>query len=685
MIRSICICNFTHRFAFRLLLVCCLLVVALSGSVVQAQEKKPATEQEPKEQTPKESAADDGHGDQEHTNRLVDETSPYLLLHAHNPVDWYPWGPEALAKASEENKPIFLSIGYSSCHWCHVMERESFLDEEIANFLNENFVCIKVDREERPDIDSIYMMSLNIFNQLTRSGRTGGWPLTMFMTPEGEPFFGGSYFPARDGDRRGAPGFLTIAQRVNKAWAENRDAVKKDAERLAEFTRAELNGRRDSPPGEIQPEWVQNCLNALSRRFDPGHGGFGFSSQNPNRPKFPEPSNLVLMLEICRDDAANQATSESARTMLEKTLDEMFQGGIYDHIGGGFHRYSVDRFWHIPHFEKMLYDNGQLMSVYAGATEFITDKPEYAQVCDEIFTFLTREMTAEQGGFYSALDAESEGEEGKFYRWEKSELEKVLSTEEFEFYSAIYGINEEPNFEEKYYAPQLEESLDKLAKKNSVSVADLKTRLRSINDKLLAERGKRVRPLLDNKILTGWNGLMIRGLADAGRILERPEYIKVAEKAADFLWDNSRVDGRLMRTFTDGKARLNGYLDDYAFLIDGYLGLHEATGNEKWLTRADELQKKQNELYWDAKAGGFFFTSSDHEALLVRSRNLADGALPAGNSVSMTNLLYLAKALDIPDYKNRVEKTLQGTSSLLNEFPTNAPRLIVPVIELSKR
>ena len=614
----------------------------------------------------------------EHTNRLAGETSPYLLLHAHNPVDWYPWGEEALKKARDENKVIFLSIGYSSCHWCHVMERESFLDEQIAKFLNENFVCIKVDREERPDIDSIYMTSLTVFNQLTRNGRGGGWPLTMFMTPEGKPFFGGTYFPARDGDREGSPGFLTVAERVAQAWNRNRDRVKKDADMLTKLVRNELDGRRDQAAGEIQASWVDDCVKGLNERFDPQHGGFSFSEKDPQRPKFPEPSNLVLLMQVANSESDNQ---EVAKNMLETSLDQMFQGGIYDHVGGGFHRYSVDRYWQIPHFEKMLYDNGQLMSLYAGATELFPEKAEYRQACEEIYQFLKREMTDEQGGFFSALDAESEGEEGKFYRWEKSELEAALTSEEFALYESVYRIDEAPNFEDKYYAPQLKQSLQQIAEARNIAVADLQSQLRSINAKLLKLRESRVRPLRDEKILTSWNGLMIRGLADAGRILDNQEYIDTATAAANFILNQSYVEGRLKRTYTAGQARLNGYLDDYAFLIDGLLALHEATGEAKWLKQADELQKIQNELYWDEEAGGFFFTSADHESLLARAKNPNDGAVPAGNSVAMTNLMYLSQALDNEDYKAMVKKSLQGTSSLLSDFPTIAPRLLVPVKE----
>ncbi len=554
---------------------------------------------------------------QQHTNRLANETSPYLLMHAHNPVDWYPWGEEALTRAQEENKPIFLSIGYSSCHWCHVMERESFLDEEIANYLNENFICIKVDREERPDIDSIYMTSLTIFNQLARTGRGGGWPLSMFMTPDGKPFFGGTYFPARDGDRSQATGFLTVAQRVNRAWNESRDRVLKDANMLTELVRNELDGKTEGETSEVRQSWIDACVQGLTERFDAQHGGFGFFEDNPNHPKFPEASNLVLLLQVASEPGQQQA---AARTMLEQTLDQMYQGGIYDHIGGGFHRYSVDRFWHIPHFEKMLYDNGQLLAVYAAATQMFPDKPEYRQVCEETIQFLQREMTSAEGGLYAALDAESEGEEGKFYRWEKSQLQQALTPEEFQLYSAVYRIDEAPNFEDQYYSPQLKQTLSQVATSQNMTVPELQTRMRAINDKLLLVREQRARPLLDTKILTSWNGLMIRGLADAGRYLNQPAYVQSAAKAAEFLWDRSYVDGRLRRTFTAGEARLNAYLDDYAFLIDGLLALHEASGNELWLQRAAELQQQQNELFWDENLGGYYFTSTDHESLLARAK-----------------------------------------------------------------
>ena len=657
--------------------VTCALVMWFCVGTTTAQESQPAgsaSKQEPTTETDQEPT--EGH---KHTNKLATETSPYLLKHAHNPVEWYPWGDEALKKARDENKIIFLSVGYSSCHWCHVMERETFMDEEIAKVLNENFVCIKVDREERPDVDSIYMMSLNIFNQISQNGRSGGWPLSMFITPDGHPFFGGTYFPARDGDRRNVPGFLTIIDRVQAAWASSRDLVKRDAERLAELTRNELSGRRGDEKRDISQNWIDLCATKLLSRFDSQHGGFGFDEKDPLIPKFPQGSNMLFLVETLRANPDDGGVKK----MLETTLDQMFQGGIYDHVGGGFHRYSVDRFWHIPHFEKMLYDNGQLLSVYARAYEMLP-KPEYRKVCEETAAFLFREMTADDGGFYSALDAESEGEEGKFYRWEKTEIEKALDAESYALYAQIYGLNDKPNFEQKYYSPQLKHNLQKLAADSDLSVDDLQQKLDSLNQKLLAIRDQRVRPLLDSKILTSWNGMMIRGLADAGRILKEPAYLQAAGKAADFVWNKSMVDGRLKRTFTAGEARLNAYLDDYAFFIDGLLALHEATKETKWLDRAVQLQKQQDDLFGDP-AGGYFYTSNDHETLLVRTRNPSDGAVPSGNSVSAHNLIYLTKQTQDDSYRQNAKKMIESSGSLLEEFPTIAPRLLIVLPEFAEK
>ncbi|MDP6555505.1 MAG: thioredoxin domain-containing protein, partial [Pirellulaceae bacterium] len=474
-----------------------------------------------------------------HTNRLANETSPYLLLHAHNPVDWYPWGPEALERARREKKVIFLSIGYSSCHWCHVMERESFLDEEIAAFMNEHFVCIKVDREERPDVDTIYMTSLHVYNQLSGSGRGGGWPLSMFLTPEGQPFFGGTYFPARDGDRGASTGFSSLLQRVHEIWSANAEKVEADAEMITRYVKEQLESRQPVALTPIDEKVQQKVLAALEEQFDADYGGFGYQPTNPMRPKFPEPSNLVFLIEY-----AKRTRDEEAIQLLSVTLERMAMGGIRDHLGGGFHRYSVDRFWRIPHFEKMLYDNGQLASVYADA-HLLTGREDFKRVTDEMLTFVLREMTDERGGFYSALDAESENEEGKFYRWTKDELKEALSDDEFELFAAVYGINDEPNFEEHYYAPQYSKALAVTAASMKINESELDARLVPIREKLFDIRAARPRPLTDTKILTGWNGLMIRGFAVAGTNFNNAAYIQAAGDAATFVLDELLTeDGR---------------------------------------------------------------------------------------------------------------------------------------------
>jgi uncharacterized protein YyaL (SSP411 family) len=650
-------------------------LAAVPASFLKAQESAAGNPSQPKVAAPGTVPQDKEHP----ANRLAGETSPYLLKHAHNPVHWQPWDEAALKQAVDENKVIFLSIGYSSCHWCHVMERETFMDEEIAKFLNENFVCIKVDREERPDIDTIYMTSLNIFNQLTTGRASGGWPLSMFLTPDGRPFFGGTYFPARDGDRAGQPGFLTIATRVSQAWNGSRDRISADADRLTEFTRTELDGKRDGDGGAIKATWTASCLADLQDRFDPQYGGFGFSSQNPNMPKFPEPSNLLFLLNLCELDP-DQA---EARKMLFLTLDKMYQGGIYDHIGGGFHRYSVDRYWRIPHFEKMLYDNAQLLSVYSRAWQ-LEKRDAYQAVVRGTIEFLRREMLDSDGGFYAALDAESEGVEGKFYRWDKAAIEASLDPPAFETFAKIYGISGPPNFEGEFYVPQLNRPLDEWVRQLAMSDSDLETSLASSRNALLAVRQQRPRPLTDPKILAGWNGLMIRGLADAGRAFEEPEYTDLAVRAAEFVWDKLQVDGRLQRTSTGGQVRLNAYLDDYACYIDGLIALYQSTGNRNWLERADSLQQVQDRLFWDEENKSYFFTASDHESLLARACDATDGAVPAGSSVAAENLLFLAKALDKPELRERAKALISGHSGLIESFSSAAPRLLISARALAE-
>ncbi len=636
-------------------------------------------------QQTKESAAAGGQ-DERHSgehqyppNRLAEQSSPYLLKHAHNPVSWQPWDETALKQAADENKMIFLSIGYSSCHWCHVMERESFLDEEIAKILNENFVCIKVDREERPDVDTIYMTSLNIYSQLTTGRAGGGWPLSMFLTPDGRPFFGGTYFPARDGDRPGAPGFLTVLNRVTTAWKNSRDRLDHDANQLTEYTRAELDGHREGDGGSIKAAWSKRCLEVLGERFDKEFGGFGYSETNADLPKFPESPKLFFLLDLCESSPESDATL--ARTILTTTLDHMARGGIYDAIGGGFHRYSVDRYWHIPHFEKMLYDNGQLLSVYSRAWK-LSGNEEYRHIAEGIVRFVERELRDADGGFYAALDAESEGVEGKYYRWERAEVEQALEPDVWQIFSKVYSVDGDPNFEEEFYVPMLAKSIGETAVESGMEPKELESQLAASRDVLLKIRQQRVRPNTDTKILTSWNGLMIRGLADAGRIFDRPEWHDMAARAADFVWTNLYIEGRLHRTSTDGDVRLNAYLDDYAFYINGLIALHGADGDARWLERAAELQVVQDELFWAEDHARYYDTSSDHESLLVRTSDSTDGEIPSGSSVSAENLLYLAEALERPELRERARRVVSGSSGLIDDFPAAAPRLIISAREL---
>jgi len=636
---------------------------AREPAVESAEAPAPARPQAPSET--------EAPSEEKPTNRLARETSPYLLLHAHNPVDWYPWGEEAFAKAKAEGKVVFLSVGYTSCHWCHVMERESFVDEEIAAYMNEHFVCIKVDREERPDVDSIYMTAVQIYNQ------SGGWPMSVFMTPDAKPFIGATYFPARDGDRGTATGFFTVLKRVQELWTTQREAVQQQAEAITQAVKRELDSPRTSADSTVEPTILDQTLESLADQYDPEYGGFGYAPTNPNRPKFPEPPNLDFLIHRLQSGKLSEAETETATKLLAGTLQRMAMGGIRDHLGGGFHRYSVDRFWRIPHFEKMLYDNGQLASVYAEAYA-LTGREDFKRLVDELLAFVSREMTDERGAFVSALDAESEDEEGKFYRWDKSEVEKLLSPEEFKLFAQVYGLDAEPNFEEHYYVPQLSKTPAELAEQTGLSAAELEQMLAPIRAKLLAARGERQRPLTDTKILTSWNGLMIRGLADAGRIFRNDAYIKSASRAADFVLDELRTeDGRLQRTYGQGKSALNAYLDDYAFLADGLIALHRATGDEKWLKGADDLTAKQMELFWDEKNGGFYFTSGDHETLLARGRDPIDGVEPSGNSVSACNLVYLGKALDRPEHLERAKRTIDAAAALLQQSPAAVPRMCV--------
>ena len=647
----------------RTLRIIFLLSIGLLSSPLFGQEENPENKQAVKE---------------EHSNHLVNETSPYLLTHAHNPVDWYPWGEEAFAKAKKEKKMIFLSVGYSSCHWCHVMERESFEDEEIAEYLNEHYVCVKVDREERPDVDQVYMTAVQALT------RRGGWPMSIFLHPDGRPFTGGSYFPARDGDREGLPGFLTIIKRLQTIWSDQPELVDQQAAQVTQAVKAELESRIPRSLLPLTTEVLDKTTASLAEEFDQQWGGFGYSIANPNVPKFPTPGNLEFLLYRVLQLKAEGNAGEKELEMLTNQLDHMALGGIRDHLGGGFHRYSVDRFWHIPHFEKMLYDNGQLASVYA-ATYKLTGNIEYKQVTDELLQFVLREMTDESGGFYSALDADSEGEEGKFYRWSRDEIKKVLTEQEYSLFADIYGVTDDPNFEEHYYTLLLKSSVTAIAKERAVARVELESQLAVIRQRLLAIRVKRIRPLLDTKILASWNGLMIRGFADAGRLLENDDYLTAGTKAAEFILQNMRDDqGNLLHSFNKGEARFNAYLADYAYLIEGLHALHRATGEEKWLNYSRELMDQQLERFWDRLANGFFFTASDHERLIARAKNPIDSVRPSGNSVSGQNLLYLYQVTKDKKYLDYAKKTLDSVSGIMSSSPQASPRMAILVNELLK-
>lgn len=595
------------------------------------------------------------------TNRLSRETSPYLLSHAHNPVDWYPWGPEALEKAKKEGKPIFLSIGYSACHWCHVMEKKVFSDPEIARYMNENFVNIKVDREERPDLDDIYMTALQLYFEAVGSPQTGGWPLSMFLTPDTRPLGGGTYFPPDDNE--GRLGFPTLMKRVVDAWRDSRKEMEKNAEILANAVRANARPRLAIKEVALDRKAVAPVLKSLTASYDSEHGGFGFSAKAPDRPKFPQPTKLALL----QYEATRHADDEAGK-MLYFTLDRMADGGIYDQVGGGFHRYSTDRYWRVPHFEKMLYDNAQLADIYADAYRS-TKQRHYKDVVEGTIAFLFRELRDAGGAFYAALDADSEGVEGKYYVWTSEELAQLLSAEELTICHAIYGTGGEQNFELGHVL-EIRQSLDSAAKKLKLPAVQLERQLAEIDRKLLAARQERRAPARDDKILAAWNGLAIRMLARAGVILEKPEYIAAAEKAAEFILTEMRDEkGRLYHGYAARQAKLNAYLDDYAYVNEGLLALHLATGNEKWANAAKRLSDMQLQLFWDEQGKGCYFTSHNHEALLARTKSAYDSVLPSGNSVTVRNLLRLAAFSKQPDYRNRARQTLELFVPLIADSP----------------
>ena len=606
-------------------------------------------------------------------NHLAHETSPYLLQHAGNPVDWHPWGAEALERAKSEERPIFLSIGYSACHWCHVMEHESFEDERIAHLLNENFVSIKVDREERPDLDQIYMSAVQVI-----AGR-GGWPMSVFLTPDLQPFFGGTYWPPTA--RTGMPGFDQILAAVIDAWQNRREQTVAQARQLTEQLAAAAPG---GSGGKLSAEPLRAAEAALERTFDHRHGGFG------GAPKFPHPMDLRVLLRRGKRGADLQSDSyrgahlQSAsrqvdnlpHAMVAKTLDHMAAGGIYDHLAGGFHRYSVDERWLVPHFEKMLYDNALLAACYVEAFQ-ATGNADYEAVARETLDYILRDMTDPQGGFYSTQDADTEGEEGKTYVWSPEEVERVLGAADAKAFCYIYDVSPEGNFEGHNILnrPKTWEQCGKILGRDE---AELRAAMSRCREALLQVRNQRPQPGLDDKVLASWNALAIDALALAAGAFDEPRYLAAAARAAEFIRDHlRRDDGRLLHGWRQGQARHDAYLDDYAYLANALVTLYEAGGDERWIDEAMRLAETMLARFADREHGGFFFTADDHETLIVRHKDAQDASVPSGNAMAATALLRLGKLTGRADFLDAAERTLAAFVELMERYPTAAGQMLL--------
>ena len=579
----------------------------------------------------------------EHSNHLIHETSPYLLQHAHNPVDWWPWCEEALQQARAQDKLILLSIGYSACHWCHVMAHESFEDPATARVMNELFINIKVDREERPDLDKIYQTAHQLLNQ-----RGGGWPLTMILTPTDHiPFFAGTYFPVSP--RHGLPAFKDILQRVNDFYREHADQIETQNASMLHAL-ASLTQTRVSD-ANLNAAPLDQARKQLAQQFDHQHAGFG------KAPKFPHPTNLERLLHHWAGTRAHGQEDKQALHMLHMTLHAMASGGIYDQLAGGFCRYSVDDYWMIPHFEKMLYDNGPLLALYS-ETYAATGDPVFQRIAEETAQWVMREMQSPEGGYYSTLDADSEGEEGKFYVWTPAEVKAILNKDEYAVTSRVYGLDRQANFEGHWHL-HIFEDLAEVAAELELDAEAATTLLLSARKKLLAVRAQRIHPGRDEKILTSWNGLMIKGMACAARYLDNAECLASAQRSVDFIRDTLFVDGRLLATYKDGKARLMAYLDDYAFLLDGLINLLQATWRKSDLEFAIALAEAILTHFEDAEHGGFYFTAHDHETLIQRPKNFMDEAIPAGNAIATLSLARLGHLLGEQRYLDSAERALR--------------------------
>jgi len=646
-----------------IMVLCALLLCSLGlmqasckGRAQQGTAEKPAApDSEPRNTSTSHEKA--GH------NRLIHEKSPYLLQHADNPVDWYPWGEEAFEKARQEDKPIFLSIGYSTCHWCHVMEHESFEDPEVGRRMNEVFVSIKVDREERPDIDNIYM---TVCQMMTGQG---GWPLTVIMTPEKKPFFAGTYFPREA--RFGRSGILELIARIEEAWKTRREDTLKSAE---EITAALQRVSQNTPGEDLGGETLGKAYQGLSDQFDERYGGFGTAH------KFPEPSTLLFMLRYWK-----RTGEEKALRMVEETLQAMRQGGIYDHVGYGFHRYATDARWTVPHFEKMLYDQAQLAMAYTEAYQ-ATGRQAYARTAREIFTYVLRDMRSPEGGFYAAEDADSEGEEGKFYLWRWDEVGRVLSEGEADLFRSVFSMESAGNFVEMAEGSKLTERwpgsygknilylsspLDETAEERGLSEESLRSRIDRARQKLLEERSTRIHPHKDDKILADWNGLMIAALAKAARALDEPAFAKAAKEAAELVLEKMRDGrGRLLHRYREGEARIPAMLTDYAFMAWGMIELYEATFETRYLRSALSLTEDMQEHFWDEEAGGFFLVPDDGERQIVRRKRIHDTALPSGNSVAALNLLRLGRMTGSTEFEKNANRTMRAFSQPIREYPS---------------
>jgi uncharacterized protein len=588
-----------------------------------------------------------------HTNRLSRETSPYLLQHAHNPVDWYPWGEEAFAKAKSENKPILLSIGYSACHWCHVMEHESFENETIATLMNELFVSIKVDREERPDLDEIYM---NAVQMLT--GR-GGWPMTMFLTPDRKPFYGGTYFPPED--RQGMPGFPRILHGVSQAYRERPEDVEKSVAQIV--TALQRMSEAQETTKIFSPTIIADGADKIARAYDADNGGLG------QAPKFPNAGVYELFLRHY-----SRSKNERFLEMVLHTLTQMGHGGIYDHLGGGFHRYSVDAKWLVPHFEKMLYDNAQLVRIYAHA-HTITGEPLFKSIVNETVDYLLREMLHSEGGFYATQDADSEGEEGKFFVWTEDEVNRLLGEEDAEIFCRMFDVGEPGNFEDKSILHPIL-TVDQASKLFRKDPSQIEALVAGAKQKLFAAREKRIKPFRDEKIITAWNGLMLSGLAEAIKLCGNPAWIEAAKRTVEFIFSKMSRDGFLLHTYKDGQAKLLGYLDDYAFLAVGLLDLYAALFDRSYLDRAIQLTDIMLREFWDERDGGFYFTGKSHEQLISRAKPVFDASIPSGNAMATQLLLRLYHLSGNDQYRASAEKVLRSYYDAMESQPFGFAHLL---------